>query len=1202
MTNFVTNSGGSIALLPVGAVAHPSGGTTVFGAAPNVTVKVRPSTRDFWITLNEDYFGLLSIEVTFLVDLIDGSTHRQVVTLAVPTVGVETHSGQVDQVVATAEEFAKRTVKGILATSVTRNDTPTPVTVWEPSDTVPGTITAVVFGESYYRPDLGTNSPGPQSTYFTPVFDLPELVGETVNAIEWSTSALNFPDNVHEIEQGFATGGHYELRMTDPAKRQIYFPVQQDFSGFKLTDTTRKARLRLRWQEVADGPWSLFSDVFTIPSPAIPDDVSRPTVTINKASTQADPVTGGAIVFTVVFSESVTGFDSSDVLLSGTASPQNCTVTGSGTTYTVSVSGMSGSGTVIASVPEGKATDSVGNLNYASTSTDNSVLYTLPAVTSGGWTQVGARTPTDYADDYPGSRGNQFFRTSSFNQAIFDTARLKWFMAIQDENSVRLTFDGKTWGSPVIYGLYGRRGAGCWFNTDDDLAIYVVDNFSDDYQPADACGVYVGNTKFEPGQVATAARVNLTRGGTQAFVNFLAGNSQDRDGNVVHRRPQKPTGTLLTNAQRPIYIAENDTAMGSSEVTGIWLWCSTDGGATFSSRSLTLSTFKKIIHVKVAPNGDLMLSSVGGCFLLQADSNGNAFGSTITKIFPDGSGVKEVSSIHFTGGSFNTVSGAKIACSSGDSSAGLWSTGNVRANSFSKPVAADNTPNKGLPANGKWLQMGMSTIDPDYLCMVGNFNYGYKSTDGGKTFQEMSKVVNGKTVSIIDTPPGEEAWRYRIRAANASAMGGIFWCPTDHNHVVVGVEQTMCVSTNALVTIRARDSSYYEGMHARNHCVSPSASDWKKIGKNCQDTFVNVSLDGSNWIQGCGYGTGSDQFKADAKAAGAQGSNTNTNYISAAAGLIAGGNSNRVIAALNMNSASQPNILCAIDGRSASSGKYSNYRYLTANQPTRACFSDWSPKSPGTVGFIGRWCITNFNVSALSDLNIVDHSAHEFIACVLDGSTLVSYWCDAPSGGSESFKNIYRSTHDQGTNGQGSAWYTIPNTKCHAKNICLDYDNPNQLYYVRDDAPMVVRRLTWSGSSFTDVVAWNVQTTFDTYLNSKIGSGAYRVDVDIHVLLSDRNMPGVFYAIVGAAGVPNVFRTTDSFGTMSCVQGNAPLTEHQCWVHEWTSDLISGCSLGERVLEPPTGIATWTNKGAYSSQARSFIGKSTVVDPPVFGF
>jgi ELWxxDGT repeat protein len=105
-----------------------------------------------------------------------------------------------------------------------------------------------------------------------------------------------------------------------------------------------------------------------------------PTVTINQDPNQADPALAEPIVFNVVFSEPVTGFDGSKVDLS------QSTVTGAtaavtevgpmdGTTYRVDITGMAGAGQVIARILAGQVTDTVGAGNLASTSTDNKVDF-----------------------------------------------------------------------------------------------------------------------------------------------------------------------------------------------------------------------------------------------------------------------------------------------------------------------------------------------------------------------------------------------------------------------------------------------------------------------------------------------------------------------------------------------------------------------------------------------------------------------------------------------------------------------------------------------------------------------------------------------------------------------------------------------------------------------------------------------------------
>ncbi|MDJ1183967.1 Calx-beta domain-containing protein [Roseofilum casamattae] len=128
-------------------------------------------------------------------------------------------------------------------------------------------------------------------------------------------------------------------------------------------------------------------------------DTTSPTVTVNQAVGQADPTSSAPINYTVIFNEAVTGFATGDASLSGTAPGTSIgTVTGSGTTYNVAASGMTASGTVIASLAANVATDTAGNGNAASTSTDNTVtvnLDTTAPTLSGITRQTPAVSPTN---------------------------------------------------------------------------------------------------------------------------------------------------------------------------------------------------------------------------------------------------------------------------------------------------------------------------------------------------------------------------------------------------------------------------------------------------------------------------------------------------------------------------------------------------------------------------------------------------------------------------------------------------------------------------------------------------------------------------------------------------------------------------------------------------------------------------------------
>ena len=106
------------------------------------------------------------------------------------------------------------------------------------------------------------------------------------------------------------------------------------------------------------------------------------TVTVNQAATQPDPTNVGPIHFTAVFTPFVdpATFEASDVTLGGTVSGTlSATVTEISpydhTTFDIAISGMSGAGTVTASIAANRVADWDGNPNNASTSTDNTVTY-----------------------------------------------------------------------------------------------------------------------------------------------------------------------------------------------------------------------------------------------------------------------------------------------------------------------------------------------------------------------------------------------------------------------------------------------------------------------------------------------------------------------------------------------------------------------------------------------------------------------------------------------------------------------------------------------------------------------------------------------------------------------------------------------------------------------------------------------------------
>jgi hypothetical protein len=174
-------------------------------------------------------------------------------------------------------------------------------------------------------------------------------------------------------------------------------------------------------------------------------DRTPPEVTINQAGTQGDPTKASPINFTVVFSENVSDFATGDITLSGTAGPTTAVVTGSDMTYNVAVNGMTGDGTVIASIASGVAHDAAGNGNNASTSTDNSVVYdkTPPDVACG--TAEGNWHPADVSIACTASDA-----TSGLASAADASFSLTTNVAVNTETSNALT------GSRTIFDLAGN--------------------------------------------------------------------------------------------------------------------------------------------------------------------------------------------------------------------------------------------------------------------------------------------------------------------------------------------------------------------------------------------------------------------------------------------------------------------------------------------------------------------------------------------------------------------------------------------------------------------------------------------------------------------------------------------------------------------------------------------------------------------------
>ncbi len=217
---------------------------------------------------------------------------------------------------------------------------------------------------------------------------------------------------------------------------------------------------------IASVPASSLRDIagnFNLASTSTDNSVTldnvAPSVTINQAAGQADPTSQQPLRFAVVFSESVSGFEANDISLLGSTanvSSAQITITGSGAAYLVEISNILSGGQVRASIPAGRATDSLGNTNTASTSTDNTVTLVnkqkFADFDGDGKTDIGIFRSSDGSWWYSRSSDNEF-RVFSFGTqsdiitpgdytgdgkadiAIFRPSTGEWYIMRSDDNS-----------------------------------------------------------------------------------------------------------------------------------------------------------------------------------------------------------------------------------------------------------------------------------------------------------------------------------------------------------------------------------------------------------------------------------------------------------------------------------------------------------------------------------------------------------------------------------------------------------------------------------------------------------------------------------------------------------------------------------------------------------------------------------------------
>jgi len=207
-------------------------------------------------------------------------------------------------------------------------------------------------------------------------------------------------------------------------------------------------------------------------------DRISPTVTVNQANGQADPTRTQPLRFAIAFSEAVFGFNSSMISRSGTAGGlAGATIVAANPsadnrTFDVTISGLTGDGTVSLNLAAGVVNDVAGNPSSAATSTDATiVLDTTPPSASTPDLDPASDSGSNSADNIT------FDTTPTFAGTATDGATIQLRVGTTVLGSTTAT--GGTWSiaSPVLAdGVYNvvARATDVAGNSSDSASLAVT--------------------------------------------------------------------------------------------------------------------------------------------------------------------------------------------------------------------------------------------------------------------------------------------------------------------------------------------------------------------------------------------------------------------------------------------------------------------------------------------------------------------------------------------------------------------------------------------------------------------------------------------------------------------------------------------------------------------------------------------------------
>nr|WP_315217028.1 Ig-like domain-containing protein [uncultured Duganella sp.] len=436
-----------------------------------------------------------------------------------------------------------------------------------------------------------------------------DTIGPTAMALSATTVALSAATNGSTVATASSTDASavaYDFAVGNGT-------IDADNAKFSFAGTSLVAA-----QTLGAGSYHIYvratdaagNDAFQI---FVIDVVDAPAVSsIVRAAAAPGTVAASAtsVSYTVTFSQSVTGVGASDFALtaSGTAAGTIQSVTGSGDTYTVTVNGISGDGTLRldlnasgTGIQNGSSVAIVGGHTAGQTYT---LDHTAPAAPSAPAMSPGSDSGSSPSDAV----------TSDTTPTITGTA---------EANATVALFDGAT-----QVGTTTADGSGNWSITSSalgdgshTLTARTTDAAGNVSAAGSALAVVIDTSAAAP---ATPSLASASDGGTQG------------DG-ITNTATPTITGTAEANAAITLYDTDGVTVVGTATANGSGAWSIATGTLADGAHTLTAVQTDRAGNVSAASAGlsltiDTLAPVAPGAPVLALASDSGTAGDDITNI------------------------------------------------------------------------------------------------------------------------------------------------------------------------------------------------------------------------------------------------------------------------------------------------------------------------------------------------------------------------------------------------------------------------------------------------------------------------------------------------------------------------------------------------------------------------------------------